>query len=72
MIRQSKFDGNARNSFFFPPKIKCIQGISSNSSDDRVDRAFAFGAVESGLIPSQVKPMALKLVFTASLLDAQH
>ena len=30
------------------------------------------GAVESGLIPSRVKPMTLKLVFTASLLDAQH
>ena len=27
------------------------------------------GAVE---IPSRVKPMTLKLVFTASLLDAQH
>ena len=25
-----------------------------------------------GLIPSRVKPMTLKLVFTASLLDAQH
>ena len=29
-------------------------------------------AVDSALIPSQVKPMSLKLVFTASLLDAQH
>ena len=29
-------------------------------------------AVHSGLIPSRVKPMTLKLVFTASLLDAQH
>ena len=29
-------------------------------------------AVESGLIPSRVKPMTLKLVFTASLLDAQQ
>ena len=29
-------------------------------------------AVDSGLIPSRVKPMTLKLVFTASLLDAQH
>ena len=26
----------------------------------------------SGLIPSRVKPMTLKSVFTASLLDAQH
>ena len=42
------------------------------SSDGRVVRASASGAVHSGLIPSQVKPMTLKLVFTASLLDVQH
>ena len=42
------------------------------SSDDRVVRASASGVVDSGLIPSRVKPMTLKLVFTASLLDAQH
>ena len=35
-------------------------------------RASARGAVDSGLIISRVKPMSLKLVFTASLLDAQH
>ena len=29
-------------------------------------------AVDSGLIPSRVKPMTLKLVFTATLLDGQH
>ena len=29
-------------------------------------------AVDLGLIPSRVKPMTLKLVFTASLLVAQH
>ena len=42
------------------------------SSDSRVVRASALGAVELGLIPNRVKPMTLKLVFTASLLDAQH
>ena len=42
------------------------------SSDGRVIRASASGAVDLGLIPSLVKPMTLKLVFTASLLDAQH
>ena len=41
-------------------------------SDDRVVRASASGAVDLGLIPSRVKPITLKLVFTASLLDAQH
>ena len=35
-------------------------------------RAFVSWAVDSGLIMSRVKPMTLKLLFTASLLDAQH
>ena len=35
-------------------------------------RASASGAADSGLIPNRVKPMTLKLVFTAFLLDAQH
>ena len=43
-----------------------------DSSDGRVVRASASGAVDSGLISSQVKPITLKLAFTASLLDAQH
>ena len=43
-----------------------------NSSDGRVIIASALGAVDSGLIPSRVKPMTLQLVFTVSLLDAQH
>ena len=43
-----------------------------NSSDGRVVRVPASGAVDLGFIPSRVKPMTLKLVFTASLLDAQH
>ena len=44
-----------------------------NSLDGRVVRAFASGAVKiMGLIPSLVKPITGKLVFTASLLDLQH
>ena len=35
-------------------------------------RASASVAVDLDLILSRVKPMTLKLVFTASLLDAQH
>ena len=35
-----------------------------------MDRASASGNVDAGLVPSQVKPMTLKLIFTASLLDA--
>ena len=42
------------------------------SSEGRVARASASGAVDSGLIPSRVKPMTLNLVVTASLLDAQQ
>ena len=38
------------------------------SSDDRVIRASASGAIDSGLILSRVKPLTLKLVFTASCL----
>ena len=33
---------------------------------------FACAAVDPGVIPSRVKPITLKLVFIASLLDAQH
>ena len=35
-------------------------------------RASASAAVFSSLIPSRVKPMTLKLVFSAYLLDAHH
>ena len=41
------------------------------SSDGRVNRASALGAVDLGWIPSRVRPMTLKLIFTPSLLDAQ-
>ena len=45
----------------------------SNSSDGEVVRTFASGAVNiMGLIPNRVKPMTVKLVFTAFLLDVQH
>ena len=60
------------------PKLCCpalqlrFYWLRSYSSDGRVVRASASGAVDLGLIPSRVKPMTLKLVFTASLLDAQH
>ena len=43
--------------------------FESNSSDVQVERASASGAVDSGLIPSRVKLMTLKLLFTTSLLD---
>ena len=43
-----------------------------NRSDGRVVIASASGAEDLGLNPSRVKLMALKLVFTAFLLDAQH
>ena len=42
----------------------------NSSSDSRVARTSASGAVHLSLIPSLVKLVTLKLVFTASLLDA--
>ena len=42
------------------------------TTDGRVVRASVSVAVDLDLIMSQIKPMTLKLVFTASLLDAQH
>ena len=41
------------------------------SSDARVVRASTSGALDSGLVPSQVKPITLIGLFTVSLLDAQ-
>ena len=35
-------------------------------------KASAFEALNSALIPSPVKPISLKLVFTASFFDAYH
>ena len=52
--------------------IFSISLSKNNSSDGRLVRMSTFGAVDSGLIPSWVKPMALKLIFTVSLLDPQH
>ena len=42
------------------------------SSDGRVVSARASKAVDSGWIPSRVKPMTFKLIFPSFLLDAQH
>ena len=44
----------------------------NNSSDGRVRRAIALEVVDLGMIPSPVKPKTQKLVFTASLFDAQR
>ena len=44
----------------------------NNSSDGRMARASASGDVDVVLITSRVKPITLKLVFTASLFDALH
>ena len=62
------------SSLSFPYPVTRLAFASSqfNSSDGQVVRASASGAVDSGLIPSRIKPMTLKLVFTASLLDAHR
>ena len=48
-----------------------VATVTQNVTAQKTER-FAFGAVDSGLILSRVKPMTIKLVFTVSLLDAQH
>ena len=50
--------------------LKSLLLPSLSSSDGRVVKAYASVTVDSGLIPSRVKPMTLKLLFTTSLLDA--
>ena len=45
--------------------VKTLNTVLIDNSNSRVVRASAFGAVDSGLVPSQVKPMAVKLVFKA-------
>ena len=49
-----------------------LVSIINNSSDGRVVTASASGAVDSVFISSGVKSKTLRLVFKASLLDAQH
>ena len=46
--------------------------ITARMAKWRVVRASASEAVDLGRIPSRVKPLTSKLVFTASLLDALH
>ena len=50
----------------------CFITMISSSSDGRVRRAIASEVVNGGIIPSPVKPKTQKLVFTASLFDAQR
>ena len=45
---------------------------TNTQQQHRVVKASASEAVDSGLIPSRVKPITGMLVFAASLLDAQH
>ena len=44
----------------------------SSSSDGRLIRAVGSEVVDLGIIPSPVKPKSQKLVFTASMFDAQY
>ena len=50
----------------------CFITMISSSSDGRVRRAIASEVVDLGIIPSPVKSKTQKLVFTASLFDAQR
>ena len=50
----------------------CFITMISSSSDGRVRRAIASEVVDYGMIPNPEKPKTQKLVFTASLFDAQR
>ena len=50
----------------------CFITMISSSSDGRVRRAIALEVVHLGMIPSLMNPKTQKLVFTASLFDAQR
>ena len=65
---------NLQNRSYIYIHVDCYLVVEQDfcSSVGRVIRASASGVVDLGLIPSWVKPMTLKLVFTASLLDVQH
>ena len=54
---------------FHPRKLFCAQMTAQMAEWHRASVSWA---VDSSLIPSRVKPMTIKLVFTASLLDTQH
>ena len=50
----------------------CFITMISSKSDGQVRRAIASEVVDLGMIPNLMKPKTQKLVFTASLLDAQR
>ena len=77
---QFRFQFHPRNLFCFECVLfKCSTSrrfsfltIISSSSDGRESRTIASEIVRLGLFASPVKPKTQKLVFTASLFDAQH
>ena len=58
--------------YFWVTKVNDQEDHFKSDSNGLVVRASAGRAVDLGLVPSRVIPMTFKLVFTASLLDAQH
>ena len=50
----------------------CFITMISCRSDGRVRRAITSEVVDLGIIPSPVKPKTQKLLFAASICDAQH
>ena len=77
---QFRFKFHPRKLFHFEYKLFmcsaswrfCFIAMISSSSDGRVRRAISSKVVDLGIISSPVKPKTQKLVFTASLFDAQH
>ena len=77
---QFRFKFHPRKLFYFEYELFkcstswhfCFITMISCRSDGRVRTAIASEVVDLGIIPSPVKPKTQKLVFTASLCDAQH
>ena len=75
---QFRFEFHPKKLFYFEYGLfKCSTSLRfcfitmiSSSSESRVRRAVASEVVDSGIIPSQVKPKTQKLIFTAFLFDA--
>ena len=68
---KGKSVGEVRLKFHFYNQ-RCCYDFNPTAQMAKWYGASASGAVDLDAIPSQVKPMTLKLVFTASLRDAQH
>ena len=77
MFKRKKAKESNKKKSSIIPTLETLLEVSRkylrfNSSDGRVVKASAAVILDSGLIQSVLKPMTLKMLFSASLLDLQH